>query len=82
MTDPTGCTWCRKPGHAEADHPLPRDHADYDAFYDAGDDELGAIFAGTAGMALTETDQPDLDRERVFDELVALGQELNPPAAS
>lgn len=43
MPDPTGCTWCRKPGHAEADHPLPRDHADYDAFYDAGDDELGAI---------------------------------------
>lgn len=23
MTAPTGCTWCGRPGHVEADHPLP-----------------------------------------------------------
>lgn len=34
------CDWCGKPGHDEADHPLPKDHPDYDAFNDADDDEL------------------------------------------
>lgn len=34
------CTFCRKPGHVEADHPLPKTHPGYDAFYDASDNEL------------------------------------------
>lgn len=39
------CDWCRRPGatHTADEHPLPRDHADYDAFYDASDDELTAM---------------------------------------
>lgn len=49
MTDqPTlRCDWCRKPdaAHDAAEHPLPRDHADYDAFFDASDDELAAMTA-------------------------------------
>lgn len=47
MTDtqpPSTCTWCRRGNrHVEADHPLPADHPDYDAFYDATDDQLGAM---------------------------------------
>jgi hypothetical protein len=47
MTDQTAtpCDWCRRPGatHTEDQHPLPRDHADYDAFYDATDAELTAM---------------------------------------
>ncbi|WP_435233339.1 hypothetical protein [Micromonospora aurantiaca (nom. illeg.)] len=44
------CDWCRKPyaTHGPDEHPLPRDHADYDAFFDASDDEL----AGMAAEAL------------------------------
>lgn len=41
------CDWCRKPNatHTGSEHPLPKDHPDYDAFFDATDDEL-------AGMAV------------------------------
>lgn len=34
------CIWCHRLGHAAEAHPLPRDHPQYDAFYDASDDEL------------------------------------------
>lgn len=39
------CDWCRRPGatHTEDQHPLPKDHPDYDAFFDASDDELTAM---------------------------------------
>lgn len=37
------CGWCRRSGHLEAEHPLPKDHPQYDAFYDATDDELGTM---------------------------------------
>jgi hypothetical protein len=43
MSDAARCGWCRQPGHAEGDHPLPKDHPQYDAFYDANDDELSQI---------------------------------------
>jgi hypothetical protein len=44
-TVPQNCNLCRHLGHAESDHPLPKDHPQYDAFYDAGDDELASILA-------------------------------------
>lgn len=49
-TEASGCDLCRKPGatHVEDDHPLPRGHVDYDAFFDATDDEL----VGFAAKAL------------------------------
>ncbi|MFG1776631.1 hypothetical protein ACGFIG_09400 [Micromonospora sp. NPDC049048] len=39
------CDWCRKPGatHGPDEHPLPKTHLDYDAFFDASDDELAAM---------------------------------------
>ncbi len=40
---PENCNLCRHLGHSEADHPLPKDHPQYDAFYDASDDELSGI---------------------------------------
>jgi len=42
---PSRCDWCgmTDANHTEDQHPLPRDHADYDAFWDAPDDELVAI---------------------------------------
>ena len=45
-----GCDWCRRPGvtHTADEHPLPKAHPDYDAFFDATDDEL----AGMAAEAL------------------------------
>ncbi len=51
MTDTQArCDWCRKPGatHTEEQHPLPRDHADYDAFFDASDGELAGMVAEAA----------------------------------
>lgn len=45
-TDPTPdhpCSWCRRPGHTADAHPLPKDHPDYDAFFDASDDDLAAM---------------------------------------
>ncbi len=39
------CDWCGRPGatHLESDHPLPKNHPDYDAFFDASDDELAPM---------------------------------------
>lgn len=34
------CAWCHRFGHAAEQHPLPKGHPQYDAFYDATDDEL------------------------------------------
>lgn len=44
--DRPSCDWCRKPGatHTADEHPLPQGHPDYDAFYDASDEELAAVF--------------------------------------
>lgn len=41
------CEWCRRIGatHLESDHPLPKGHPDYDAFYDASDDELAYMIS-------------------------------------
>lgn len=47
----TRCTWCGRAGHVEADHPLPKTHPDYDAFYDASDDELAAYVSPNLGEA-------------------------------
>ncbi|MFI1194062.1 hypothetical protein ACH4T9_12505 [Micromonospora sp. NPDC020750] len=46
-TTTTRCDWCRKPNatHTETEHPLRRDHPDYDAFYDATDSDLAAMTA-------------------------------------
>lgn len=43
MTDESLCPWCHQPGHADTDHPLPKDHPQYDAFYDAPDDDLAEM---------------------------------------
>lgn len=40
---PARCGWCGRPGHTEDDHPLPKDHPQYDAFYDASDRELSSM---------------------------------------
>lgn len=40
MTDENRCIWCHRLGHTAEAHPLPKDHPQYDAFYDATDDEL------------------------------------------
>ncbi|MEV1331151.1 hypothetical protein AB0J20_16415 [Micromonospora costi] len=39
------CDWCRKPDatHDADEHPLPKTHADYNAFFDATDDELAGM---------------------------------------
>lgn len=38
------CARCGVIGsHVASDHPLPNDHADYDAFYDATDEDLAAM---------------------------------------
>ena len=37
------CAWCHRLGHAADAHPLPKDHPQYDAFYDATDDELAVM---------------------------------------
>lgn len=44
---PAPCDWCGRSGatHTADEHPLPRDHADYDAFFDATDDELAGMAA-------------------------------------
>lgn len=63
MTDQTStCDWCRKPGatHTEDQHPLPVDHPDYDAFYDASDEELAAL----AACALSHFGQPHPTEEQ------------------
>lgn len=39
------CTLCRRPGHADQAHPLPRNHPLYDAFYDATDDDLAVMLS-------------------------------------
>lgn len=59
-SDPDRCAWCHRLGHAAAAHPLPTDHPQYDAFYDASDDELAvivsnAIAPGRARLASGET---------------------------
>lgn len=58
MTDTTSpavsrCDWCRKPNatHTEEEHPLPRDHRDYDAFYDATDNDLAVMVANAVKAA-------------------------------
>lgn len=40
------CSWCRQLGHAADEHPLPKDHPQYDAFNDASDDELADMLTG------------------------------------
>jgi cytochrome c553 len=42
-TEETRCVWCHKRGHTAEEHPLPKDHPQYDAFHDATDDELSGI---------------------------------------
>jgi hypothetical protein len=53
------CGWCKQPGHAEVDHPLPKDHPQYDAFNDASDDEL----AGMVNSAVWPNGQPLFKQE-------------------
>lgn len=50
------CDWCRKPyaTHGADEHPLPKDHPDYDAFYDATDAELTSVLFD----ALSDSDEP------------------------
>lgn len=43
MTSEERCIWCHRLGHAADVHPLPKDHPQYDAFYDATDDELAVM---------------------------------------
>lgn len=37
------CVRCRELGHTADEHPLPKDHPQYDAFNDATDDELASM---------------------------------------
>jgi hypothetical protein len=37
------CVWCHRFGHDAEQHPLPNDHPQYDAFYDASDEELAQM---------------------------------------
>lgn len=43
MTTDDRCAWCHRFGHTAEEHPLPKDHPQYDAFYDATDDELAVM---------------------------------------
>jgi len=45
MTDEIRCVWCHRLGHTAEAHPLPEGHPQYDAFYDATDEELAEIFS-------------------------------------
>ena len=61
MTQPaigSQCDHCgaRSNSHTAADHPLPKDHPDYDAFFDASDDELSEM--ASAALNATTTEHP------------------------
>jgi hypothetical protein len=61
-TDPTPeprCIWCHRLGHAAEAHPLPKDHPQYDAFYDATDDELAVMVSDA--IAPGRGDHPHTD---------------------
>ena len=46
---PVRCAWCHRLGHAAEQHPLPKGHPQYDAFYDATDNELIGIVINALG---------------------------------
>lgn len=54
MTTDDRCIWCHRLGHTAEAHPLPKDHPQYDAFYDATDDELAVIVSNAIAPGRAE----------------------------
>ena len=49
------CTWCHRIGHPAEAHPLPKGHPQYDAFYDATDDELAEVVQNAIAPGRSDT---------------------------
>lgn len=53
-TTETRCAWCHRPGHTAEAHPFPKGHRQYDAFYDAPDDELAVMVSNAIAPGRAE----------------------------